>query len=309
MTPVASGARSLPLKFQVGARTLASIRRDLVRVPLGLDDAIDGQLPHLPPLDPAADGYLVTSLPERQCDTLAWTAGGMIAFVRQRYTRRYADLTIGFEAYLAQLSGNARSAIKRKDKKAAQASGGQLDVRRYTTPEELAEFHGIARRLALGTYQERLMGAGLPDTPDFTQPMYAMAAAGKVHAWLLYVGGEPAAYLYCPIHDGTAIYEFVGHDPRFNDLSVGAVLQVEALRDLANEPGVRRFDFTEGDGQHKRQFATGGVECCDLLLLRPSVANRLAVTALAGFDGMMALAKAGVERLGLQDVAKKVRRA
>lgn len=302
-------ARPLPLKFQVGARTLASIRRDLVRVPLSLDDAIDGHLPHLPPLDPVADGYLVTSLPDRQRDALAWTAGGMIAFVRQRYVRRYADLTIGFDAYVAQLSANTRSAIKRKGKKVAQASGGQLEVRRYKTPAELADFHAVARALALGTYQERLMGAGLPDTPDFTQRMYAMAAEGNVRAWLLYVGGEPVAYLYCPIHDGTAIYEFVGHDPKFNDLSVGAVLQVEALRDLASESGVRRFDFTEGDGQHKRQFATGGVDCCDLLLLRPSVANRLAITALAGFDGTMALAKGAVERFGLQDVAKKVRRA
>jgi hypothetical protein len=304
-----TAARPLPLKFQVGARTLASIRRDLVRVPLSLDGAIDGRLPRLPALDPAADGYLITSLPERQCAALASAASGMLVFVRQRYVRRYADLTIGIDAYLEQLSGNTRSAIKRKGKKVAQASGGQLDVRRYSTPEQLAEFHGIARRLALGTYQERLMGAGLPDTPDFTQRMYAMAAQGHVRAWLLHVGGEPAAYLSCPIHGDTAIYEFVGHDPKFNDLSVGAVLQVEALRDLFAEPGIARFDFTEGDGQHKRQFATGGVDCCDVLLLRSTLGNRLAIAALAGFDGAMVLAKNAVERLGLHDVAKKVRRA
>jgi hypothetical protein len=302
-------ARPLPLKFQVGARTLASIRRDLVRVPLSLDDAIDGHLPQLSPLDPTADGYLITSLPERQRDALACAAGGMIAFARQRYVRRYADLTIGFDAYLERLSGNTRSAIKRKGKKVAQASGGQLHVRRYSTPGQLAEFHGIARRLALGTYQERLMGAGLPDTPDFGQRMFSMAAAGRVRAWLLYVGDEPAAYLYCPIHGDTAIYEFVGHDPKFNDLSVGAVLQVEALRDLFADGGVKRFDFTEGDGQHKRQFATGGVDCCDLLLLRATVPNRAAIAALAAFDGAMVLAKGAVQRLGLQDAAKKMRRA
>ena len=153
------------------------------------------------------------------------------------------------------------------------------------------------------------MGAGLPDTPDFTQRMYAMAADGDVRAWLLFVGEEPAAYLYCPIHGRTAIYEFVGHDPRFSDLSVGTVLQAEALRDLAADPQVDRFDFTAGDGQHKRQFATGGIECCDLLLLRPTLANRAAIAALSGFDGTMAVAKAGVGRLGLQSVARKVRRA
>lgn len=309
MTPLASGARPLPLKFQVGARTLASIRRDLVRVPLSLDDAIDGELPDLPPLDTAADGWLVTSLPLHHRHALTYAAAPAIAFTRQVYTRRYADLTIGFDAYLDRLSSNTRSAIKRKAKKVAAASGGTLDVRRYSTPAELRDFHEVARTLALATYQEKLMGAGLPDTPDFVQRMYAMAAEGHVRAWLLYVGGAPAAYLYCPVHDGTVIYEYVGHDPRFGDLSVGAVLQVEALRDLFADPACRRFDFTEGDGQHKRQFATGGIDCCDLLLLRATAANRLAITALATFDGAMALAKSGVQRFGMQDLAKKVRRA
>ena len=110
-------ARPLPLKFQVGARTLASIRRDLVRVPLSLDDALDGELPDLPPLDRQADGYLVTSLPEHQRHALAYAASPAIAFTRQRYTRRYADLTLGFDTYLERLSSNTRSAIKRKGKR------------------------------------------------------------------------------------------------------------------------------------------------------------------------------------------------
>jgi len=66
-----STARPLPLKFQIGARTLGAIRRDLVRVPLSLDDALDGDLPDLPPLDPVADGYLVTSLAEHHRHALA----------------------------------------------------------------------------------------------------------------------------------------------------------------------------------------------------------------------------------------------
>jgi len=309
VTPMASSARAWPLKFQIGARTIGAIRRDLVRVPLSLDDALDGGLPDLPPLDPAAHGYLVTSLACHHQHALIFAASPAIAFTRQRYTRRYADLTIGFDAYLDRLSSNTRSGIKRKAKKAAAASGGTLDIRRYTTAAELRDFHEVARRLALATYQEKLMGAGLPDTPDFLQRMYAMAAENKVRAWLLFIGGEPAAYLYCPVHDGTVIYEYVGHDPRFGELSAGAVLQVEALRDLFDDPACRRFDFTEGDGQHKRQFATGGIECCDVLLLRPTLANRLVLTALAGFDGAIALVAGGVARLGLQQLAKKVRRA
>lgn len=290
----------LPLKFQVGARTLLSVRRNLRRVPLGLDDVRAGYVPALPPLG-GADGYLVTSLPEASLDRVV--APGCIRFVRQRYTRYYADLTIGFDAWWSGLSSNTRSGLKRKAKRL-----GASEIQTYRTTDEIAEFHAIARRIAVTTYQERLMGAGIPGTPEFVAQMLARAAADGARGWILSIDGEPAAYLYCPIRGGTVIYEYVGHDPRFADLSPGAVLQMEAMRDLYAEAWLETFDFTEGEGQHKRSMATGGVPCVDVLLLRPTPMNRMVVTALGGFDRAVALAKAAAGRWGLQEMAKRLRR-
>lgn len=301
-------AMPLPLRFQVGARTLMAVQRQLVRVPLSLDEAMEGRLPVLPTLDRAAHGYAITSLPADRRDAMAFAGGGMIAFVRQHYTRHYVDLTIGFDVYQASLSGNTRSTIKRKTRKVTEVSGGTLDIRRFRTPDEMTTFHDIARRISLRTYQERLLGSGLPDDDGFLRQMYSGAAADSVRAWLLYVAGEPAAYLYCPVQGGVVRYDHVGHDPAFNDLSPGAVLQMAALSDLFAEGRFSRFDFTEGDGQHKRQFATGGVACIDMLLLRASLVNRLTTVALGGFDRSMALGKRATQKLGLEKVAKRIRR-
>lgn len=304
MTSVAAAA----LNFRIGARTVLRVKRTMVPVAMSLDDAREGRLPPLPPLPDEAQGYIVTSLPEDRLEAMTAASGGMIGFVRQRYTRYFADLTGTYEAYLASLSSSARQGVKRKAKKVAQASAGQLDVRRFRTPTELQIFHGIARGIAVNTYQEKLMGEGLPGTPEFVRTMLEKAAAGEVRAWLLYVGGKPAAYLYCPAQGGTLIYEYVGHDPAFNDLSPGAVLQMEAFRDLFAEGRFARFDFTEGEGQHKRQFSTDGVVCLDLLLLRPSLANRAATTALGGFNRAVAGGKALAEAAGLDGLSKKLRR-
>lgn len=297
-----------PLRFQIGARTLMAVQRQLVRVPLSLDEAMEGRLPVLPPIDRNAHGYAITSLPADRRDAMAFAGGGMIAFVRQHYTRHYIDLTIGFDAYQAHLSSNTRSAMKRKARKVAEVSGGTLDVRRFRTPDDMTTFHDIARRISLRTYQERLLGSGLPDSDAFLRQMYSMAAADSVRAWLLYVAGEPAAYLYCPVQGGVVRYDHVGHDPAFNDLSPGGVLQMAALGDLFAEGRFTRFDFTEGDGQHKRQFATDGVQCIDMLLLRASLVNRLTTVALGGFDRSMALGKRITNKLGLQKAAKRLRR-
>jgi CelD/BcsL family acetyltransferase involved in cellulose biosynthesis len=301
-------ARPTPLNFRIGARTLMAVQRDMVRVPLSLDEAREGRLPVLPPLPRDAHGYVVTSLPEDRLEAMVYASGRMIGFVRQRYTRYYADLTGGFDAYMAGLSGNARQAAKRKAKKIAQVSGGDLDIRAYRTPAELETFHDIARRIALRTYQEKLMGEGLPATPEFIRGMLTAAAGDRVRAWLLFIAGEPAAYLYCPAHGETLVYEYVGHDPAFNDLSPGAVLQMEAFRDLFDEQKFDRFDFTEGDGQHKRQYSTGGVPCVDVLLLRPSLTNRVTTAALGGFNKTVAGGKALVEAVGLEKLSKKLRR-
>lgn len=304
VTSVAAAA----LNFRIGARTVLRVKRSLVPVAVSLDAAREGRLPVLPALPDGAQGYVVTSLPEDRLEAMTFASGGMIGFVRQRYTRYFADLNGTFDQYLAGLSSSARQGVKRKAKRLAQVSGGKLDVRRYRTADELQAFHGVARGIAVNTYQEKLMGEGLPGTSEFVAGMLARAAADEVRAWLLYVGGEAVAYLYCPTDGATLIYEYVGHDPAYNELSPGAVLQMEAFRDLFEEQRFARFDFTEGEGQHKRQFSTGGVACLDLLLLRPNLANRAAVGALGGFNRAVAGGKALVERAGFEGLSRKLRR-
>lgn len=291
---------AVPLRFQIGARTLATVKRQLIRVALSLDDVLAGEPPRLPPGH--GEGYLVTSLPAAQADRIR--GDGFVAVVRQRYTRFYTDLTIGHAAWLAGLSGSARSTLKRKTKK-ADAAG--LEIRAYRTPGELAAFYPLARMVSAKTYQERLLDAGLPEETGAVQHLHALAAADGVRAWLLLIGGAPAAYLCCTAQ-GTALrYDHVGHDPALNDLSPGTVLQAAALRDLFDDR-FARFDFTEGEGQHKRLFATGGVACVDLLLLRPTLANRATLLALTAFDGAMKRAKAATRHPVLAALAKKVRR-
>jgi CelD/BcsL family acetyltransferase involved in cellulose biosynthesis len=288
------------LKLQVGARTLASFPRALVRVGLSLDDALSGAVTPLRPLSARDDGYLITSLPDDV--SLQWDG---LTFERQRYVRYYVDLAAGEAAWRGALSGQARSMLKRKAKKLAEACGY---VRRFRTPAEVAAFHPVARAVAETTYQERLMAAGLPGDAGFVARMTALARGDSVRAWLLYVRDRPAAYLWCSAEGSALRYDYVGHDPAFAALSPGSVLMGEALGDLFADR-FARFDFTEGEGQHKRGLATGGVACRDLLLLRPTIANRAAVAAVGGFDAAMRVAKRAAAHPALRDVAKRIRRA
>jgi hypothetical protein len=295
-------ATPLPRHRQVAARTLASLQRDLVGVSLSLVEAIEGRVPALPPLPRDAQGYLVTALPE---DRSAALASAMIPYVRQRYVRHWVDLTAGFAPYWQAISADMRTSVTRQTAKIGCVSGGALDVRRCHNPDDLTRFHDVARRISLRTYEDR-MGRGMPDDATFLRRMYADAAAGVARGWLLYIAGEPAAYLYATIEAGTVIHRHAGCDPAFADLAPGAVLQLEALRDLFAERAPKRFDFANAVGV--QALASAGLPCVDLLLLRPSLANRAATVAQGTLDRAATLGKRSVERLGLERLANRFRR-
>lgn len=297
---------ALPLR--IGARTLVTLRRRLVRRRLTLAEALAGVVPALPPLAEDEHGYLVTALPAEQARALTARQAGLRAFVRQRYRRSYARLDRDFDTWLAGLSAKSRSTLRRKAKRLAERNGGRLDVRCYRSESEIDTFYRAARALSARTYQERRLGAGLPEGEAALAEMRALARRDRVRAWLLFVGSRPVSYLYAPAEGDALVYAHLGYDPDFAELSPGTVLQLEAMRQLMAERSFALFDFTEGEGRHKRQFATGAVECVDLLLVRPTLANLLVGHALNRFDGAVALARRLVTALGFERALARLRR-
>ena len=296
------------LPFTVGARTVWRVKRRLVRRPFGLAETLSGELPHLPPLARDAHGYLVTSLPAALADPLLAGSPALKPFVRQRYARHYLSLEGGFDAYMATFSAKTRSTLKRKRKKMEERSGGALDLRCYRTPDEMADFYAHARAVSATTYQERLLNAGLPEGDEALARMRDLASRDAIRGWILFVEGRPISYLHAPAEGDTLIYAHLGYDPEFADFSPGTVLQLDAVRQLMEEGRFRFFDFTEGEGQHKSRFATGAVECIDLLLLRPTIGNIAAARALIGFDAAVAGAKLAAAKFGIEKVARSLLR-
>jgi len=301
-------ASEIALPLRIGARTLLTLRRRLVRRGLSLKEGLSGAAPALAPLGPGDHGYLVTALPAEALPRLLEKAPGLKPFVRQLYRRRYARLDQDFETYFAGFSAKSRSTCRRKLKKFAQAGGGAIDLSCHRTEAEIEAFYEAARALSARTYQERLLDAGLPEGEAALAGMKALARADRARGWLLRLDGKAVAYLWAPAEGSTLIYAYLGHDPAFAELSPGTVLQLEAMRELMAERRFALFDFTEGEGQHKSLFATGGVDCVDLLLLRPSVGNLLAGHGLNAFDGGVKLAKKAVGALGLGRALKRLRR-
>ena len=301
-----TAAVALPLR--VGARTLASVKRRLVRIRIGLDEGRRGEPPQLAPLPEGADGYLINALPADLLTAVQAQQPRLRTFIRQRYERSYASLEGSFDDYLAGFSGKSRSTLKRKVRKLADVSGGTLDLRSYRSPDEVEEFYRYARAVSAKTYQEKLLDAGLPEGEEALAGMRELAGRDAMRGWVLFLAGQPISYLYAPAEGSTLIYAYLGYDPEHSAISPGTVLQLEAMRELMEEGRFTLFDFTEGEGQHKRQFGTGTLDCVDLLLVRPTLGNLATAHLLNGFDGGIEIAKKLVTKAGLEGLARRLRR-
>jgi CelD/BcsL family acetyltransferase involved in cellulose biosynthesis len=172
----------------------------------------------------------------------------------------------------------------------------------------MAEFFRLARTVSRTTYQERLLDAGLPDSEEFCEEMEQLAQQDCVRAFLLFHQDRPVSYLYCPISNGVVLYAYLGYDPDYMNFSVGTILQWLALECLFEEKIFRFFDFTEGQSEHKKLFATGSVQCANVFFVRDSLRNMCLLHAQQGVDRFTKLAGDKLDQLGLKSKIKKIMR-
>lgn len=295
--PVVEQTVWLPLRL--GYRTLAEPRRQMQVLQLHFTRLRPEHVTTLAAEHPDSD-CLVRSLPVEAALPRLSRFAGRLRFVTSQYRRHYIDLTTDWGEYQARFSSKTLQGMRRKLRKFAAASDGTIDWRQYRAPGEMAEFYRLARQVSTRTYQERLLDAGLPDGDDFATGLMERAREDRARGYLLFLHGEPIAYLYCPVDDGVLRYDYLGYLQDHAALSPGTVLQWLVIEDLYKEGGYRMFDFTAGEGAHKALFGKDCQLCADVYLLRPTASNYALVGAWMAADTTSKLASRALERLGLK---------
>lgn len=292
--------RPINLNFTVGSRTIASVSRSLQPVSYTLDNILSGVRPSFPDLDPEAHGYDVHSVPAEQVAEIRQRYADFIIGKPRQYDRCFIDMAGTYDDYLGKFSSKTRSTFGRKKRKLEQVCGGKLDIRGFHTGIEFTAFLEQALPLSRRTYQGRLLNAGLPEKPEDIARMTALANNDRIRSFIMFIDGKPASYLYLPVKDGIISYTYLGYDPDYAHLSTGTILQLEALKTLFEEQRYRYFDFTEGEGSHKKMFATGSATACTFFMLKPTISNRLLIKTLDTFNTSVASASKTAERFGLK---------
>lgn len=295
------------IDFVVAGRRVASVDRALIDVHWRIEHLLTGTDPPLPPLKRGLDGHRLRSVPVERLGPVVALSGTGLQGRGTEYERHATDLSLGLDAYLARFSAKTRSTLLRKERRFRDAVGG-LTVEHYRSPTEVARFLTLAAPLSALTYQDRLLDSGLPRGPAAEAELLALAARDRLWGFLLFAGERPVSYLLLPVTDMAVLYQYVGYDPALADLSPGTVLQLAAFRHLFADPPAPWIDFTEGEGAHKRLFATRSWTCATVPLLRRTVANRVLLRSSAAFDGAVEWIGRVAERAGVGAAVRRTLR-
>jgi hypothetical protein len=299
----------VPLKFQVSDRTLFAIEftLDVRQISLAEATAVpsDPQPPEVFPL-PGSTGFLVRSQPVGGTLPVFKWFRGYLRYIPHRFKRYFIDLNQSFDEYVAKFSAKSRSTLHRKIRKFEQHSGGEIEWHRYADAREILGFHALARSLSEITYQERLLDAGLPNTDAFKREMIRRAEGQGVRGYLLLHESRPVAYLYCEVEDGVVIYRYLGYDRAYAKWSPGTVLHWLALEDLFGDQRLQLFDFTEGEGNQKKFFATGSIDCANVYFVCHGVGMLLLL--LSHFALTRSVERIGdlLDQLGMKTRLKRI---
>ena len=272
-----------------------------------LTDDPDEPPPPFESLGGDVDVIVTRSHPVRGSLPAVTVTDGVLRYVLARYTRYHTDLAGDFEGYLAKFSAKSRGTLRRKVRRFIEL-GHESEMRTYKRPEEMEPFHKLAREVSVLTYQEKLLDAGIPADAEFLNELTSLAESDSVRAYVLFLYGRAVAYLCCLSVNGILLYSYLGYDPKHADLSPGTVLQYLAFQSLFEEKQFRALDFTEGQGEHKRFFATHETPCADICYFRASASTRFWVGLHRTFDRASVRAGAMLDKIGLKSRLKRLLR-
>lgn len=263
LRPVHLAGRTLfrvPVPLYVCESHFSALPDDPDALPLPLDD------------DPVARGAYVRSQPVRQDLPRFGTRRGLMRYVPQHYDRTLVRKRGSFADYLGKFGSKERNTIKRKVRKYTDAAGEDF-LRTFRTVDDVAPFLALAQILVPRTYQDRLYGNQLHDTPEWRQFLEQKASHDRFRGFVAMKGDQPTAFWQFTRLGAVLLSEYTGYDPEAHALSPGVVLLYGVLESMFADPQLAALDFGEGEAQYKEHFGTDRQRCAEIFYLRPSLRN------------------------------------
>jgi hypothetical protein len=262
-----------------------------------------------PPITDGTAGF-VYSLPcSADLKKGIYNLGEYFGHVTSVYRHYHVDTSGSFENYMKRFKGKTLNNLRRKLKRIESSNTTVDTLSCFRRADEVETFLEIAKGISRLTYQERHLGMSLPVDSQYKKNLADLAANDKFRGYVLYFENRPIAYNLCPIYGkGILLYDYTGYHPDFSKYSPGFVLQFKIIENAFYSPDIMVYDLCTGEGRHKREFATGHINCCDVYYLPSTKSNLVVIRLRMHIENFAESIVAFLGKLGFKDKIKKLLR-
>lgn len=213
-----------------------------------------------------------------------------------------------FAEYDASLGKKRRGQFKASERKLNAACGSPVRIERITTLEDLPRYLESVHALSKVSWQGQKLGQVIePNSPaakrieDFTRKRW-------FRGYLLRSDKDVIAFVIGFQSDGVYDYQKIGYDPKWAAYSPGNVMLYRLIEDLCTHDPAELIDLGGGDSQYKRVFGTDSFDEQNVYLMRRSAYTAVARATHGAFTAVSAATRAGLQRTGLLERARRVLR-
>jgi GNAT acetyltransferase-like protein len=167
-------------------------------------------------------------------------------------THRYMTLPATFDQYLKSRGRHCGNHLRRCQRLLAKDYSGRVQFESYRSVSEAEEFAYIAEGISDKTYQ-RALGVGFVRNDETRALLRTAAKKGALRASVLWVDGQPVAFVSGIVAGHTLHATYTGYDRAFERYCPGAQTMMRFIEELF-EPGERVVQLDSGCGNmHYKQ--------------------------------------------------------
>ncbi len=176
-----------------------------------------------------------------------------------------ADMTDTTELFKNKINTKHRSQFRNKERKLAQFSGGDIRIKMYQTPGDVATFCADAEKISQATYL-RGLGEGFIDNQEMRNRLGLSALNGWMRGHVLYANEKPCAFWLGTLYQEVFYLDYTGFNSDLNHYSPGRILFVKMIEEICSANKLRSIDFGFGDAEYKRRYGDRNWKESDLYL-------------------------------------------
>lgn len=195
-------------------------------------------------------------------------------------------------------------ADRKKERKLAQHSGGEIGFKMFQIPEDVPEFCSTAEKISQTTYL-RGLGAGFCDNAEMRNRLGVTSRKGWMKGFILYANNQPCAFQLGTLYQSVLYLDYTGFKSDLHPYSPGRILFIKMVDQLCSTHAVRGIDFGFGDAEFKRRYADRSWKESDLYLFNQTPTLLMANLVRNSVTLFRGIAEKALRRFDFHDQVKK----